>query len=144
MSIEIRRAQSAEDIDQCFALRVEVFVGEQGFPQDTELDQHDPGADHFMAVDLTTGRVIGTARLLKEAESIGRIGRLAISQDMREQGYGRDLMWYVMGWGFRKYSELHVNAQLGVIPFYQKLGFETTGQIFIEEGMPHQLMVQYR
>ncbi len=35
-----------------------------------------------------------------------------------------------------------VHAQTAVIPFYQKLGYELSGEEFIEAGIPHRSMLK--
>ncbi|MDF3145572.1 GNAT family N-acetyltransferase, partial [Streptomyces sp. T21Q-yed] len=47
----------------CFAVRKEVFVGEQGVPEDLEYDAYDTVAVHVLAV-RADGVPLGTGRLL--------------------------------------------------------------------------------
>ena len=70
-------------------VRREVFVVEQGVPEEIEIDEHDPVSIHFLARDAA-GVPIGTARLLPE----GRIGRMAVLALWRRSGVGRALLSY--------------------------------------------------
>ncbi|MGM0356276.1 GNAT family N-acetyltransferase, partial [Streptomyces sp. ECR3] len=61
---EIRVAEDPADREACFAVRKEVFVLEQGVPEDIEYDAHDAGAVHVLALRREDGLPLGTGRLL--------------------------------------------------------------------------------
>ena len=56
-------------------LRREVFVGEQRVPLHEELDHHDAGALHLVAV--RDGAVVGTCRLVASGDTV-KLGRMAV------------------------------------------------------------------
>ena len=64
----MRVAEDPADREACFAVRKEVFVGEQGVPEDLEYDAYDAGAVHVLAV--AAGR--GAARHRPAAARRGR------------------------------------------------------------------------
>lgn len=138
MPITIRPAQSAEDRQGCYDVRMTVFVEEQRVPVEEELDSYDEIADHFVAEE--DGRVVGTARLIDRGDGTGKIGRVAILPDYRGRGLGRDLMWYVMAAAFQRFDTLMLDAQVPVIPFYERLGFEAEGGVFLDAGIEHRKM----
>jgi predicted GNAT family N-acyltransferase len=138
MPITIRAIKDDIDRDGCYAVRDKVFVEEQAVPPWEELDADDETALHFLAED--DGRVVGTARLVDKGDGVGKIGRVAILKEYRSQGVGRDLMWYVMGAAFRKHHMLILDAQVSVIPFYEKLGFDAEGDIFLDANIEHRRM----
>ena len=76
-------------------VRTEVFVREQGVPQELEWDLEDLSALHAVVID-DSGRAIATARLLKHAPGIARIGRMAVLSRHRSQGLGRRLLLTLM------------------------------------------------
>ena len=121
--------------DRLLAVRTAVFVAEQGFPQDLEVDEEDAGAQHFIAeVD---GRAIGTARLTRHAQ----IGRMAVLQPYRNSGVGSQLMTAIIKHaGDTGVERLYLHAQCHAIDFYTRFGFMVSGAIFMEEHMPHQTM----
>jgi predicted GNAT family N-acyltransferase len=138
-SVEVRRAYSKEDIEKCMQIRYQVFVFGQGVPMDIEIDALDKVAMHFlMEVD---GQPIGTARIINKGDGIGKIGRVALLMDKRGMGYGRELMWYLLGTGFRTFHTLVLDSQIQAIPFYEKLGFEPEGDMFEEAGIEHLRML---
>ena len=70
-TVTVRPAGDA-DRAALFALRHEVFVLEQAVPDVLERNEHDPLAEHVVAVDIT-GRVVGTGRVYREgAEGLRR------------------------------------------------------------------------
>ena len=92
----VRVAEDPADREACFAVRKEVFVGEQGVPEDIEYDAHDAGAVHVLAVredglPLGTGRLLyGEAAAAKTGgdPSVGSLGRLAVTREARGLGVG--------------------------------------------------------
>jgi predicted GNAT family N-acyltransferase len=117
-------------------VRREVFVVEQGVPEEIEIDEHDPVSIHFLARDIA-GVPIGTARLLPE----GRIGRMAVLASWRRSGVGRALLSAAMETAReRGNSRLYLHAQVHSIPFYESLGFSVCGDEFDEANLPHREM----
>ena len=49
---EVRVAKAPDDLAACFAVRREVFVGEQNVPVELEYDERDATAVHVLAVAL--------------------------------------------------------------------------------------------
>ncbi|WVQ97907.1 hypothetical protein IAU59_005024 [Kwoniella sp. CBS 9459] len=47
----LKVAETKDEIEACYDIRIEVFSVEQGFPLDTEIDEYDPISVHFL---LTT------------------------------------------------------------------------------------------
>lgn len=142
MAITVRRIADDTERDACYLLRTEVFVEEQGVPPWEELDDYDETAEHFLAEE--DGRVIATARLVDKGEAGGKIGRVAVAQAYRGQGVGRELMLFVMEAGFQTYPVLLLDAQVPVIPFYERLGFVAEGEVFLDAGIPHRRMTRRR
>lgn len=72
------------------------------------------------------------------------IGRVIITKDLRGTGKGADLMRYAMDMAKKHFGgyEIALSAQVPVVPFYEKLGFSTVGEPYIEADMPHVKMVR--
>lgn len=120
---------------QAYAIRHEVFVVEQGVPEEIELDEHDPVSLHVLALGDETP--VGTGRLLDD----GHIGRLAVRQAARGTGVGRAMMLHLMEQAMhRGMAEIVLHAQVQAQPFYVSLGFEPEGDVFNEAGIDHVLM----
>ena len=77
--ITIRRALSQRDIEECFQIRRQIFVVEQGVPSDMERDDNDRTALHFLVVE--DGASVGAARvILKDNGASAKIGRVCVCQ----------------------------------------------------------------
>lgn len=67
-----------------------------------------------------------------------KLERFAVAKEFRKTGYGRLLIERVLSDYADKDVMLH--AQLHATGFYEKFGFAKSGEIFMEEGAPHQEM----
>jgi predicted GNAT family N-acyltransferase len=121
-----------------FALRHEVFVAEQGVPQELEIDEHDKFATHLAA--LSDGHVIGTLRIVHH-ERTAKVGRMAVSASSRKKGIGRELMEFAAATASRDGAdEVILGAQLIAREFYKRLGYVEEGAVFDDAGIPHVTM----
>ncbi|PZG99806.1 GNAT family N-acetyltransferase [Streptomyces sp. NTH33] len=146
---EVRVAEDPADREACFAVRKEVFVVEQGVPQDIEYDAHDAVAVHVLAV-REDGTPLGTGRLLHgEAAaaktggdpSTGSLGRLAVLQDARGLGVGAALVRALEDAArARGLTAVDLHAQTHALGFYERLGYTAYGPEFPDAGIPHRAM----
>jgi predicted GNAT family N-acyltransferase len=60
--VRIRRVSSQQQLKRAFAIRMRVFVREQGVSAEIELDRDDMRATHLLA--LVPGKAVGTARIV--------------------------------------------------------------------------------
>ncbi len=136
--MEIRIA-TKDDLEKVFALRTEVFVGEQHVPPDIEFDNKDGKAIHFIA--LLEGVAVGCARILTEDGS-AHIGRLAVKKSYRNKGVGSSICKFVINYcRLNGYDKIWLNSQLHAVKFYERLGFETHGEPFFEAWIEHIKMI---
>ena len=123
-----------------YAIRHEVFIQEQGVPEEMELDKHDSGADHALAYQK--GQCVATARLVRLDANSAQIGRMAVLSKFRGRGIGAAiLMALVKRAQAQGMSSLILHSQVVAIPFYEKLGFIGQGPIYEEAGLPHRNMM---
>jgi predicted GNAT family N-acyltransferase len=119
------------------AIRLEVFVQEQGVPPELEMDNNDAVCVHAVAYDAS-GTPVGTGRLLPD----GHIGRMAVRKVARGSGVGGLLLQGLMAQAQARGDKTVVlGAQTHAAPFYVKHGFVVRGEEFIEAGIPHVEMV---
>ncbi|WP_329262777.1 GNAT family N-acetyltransferase [Streptomyces pseudovenezuelae] len=146
---EVRVAEDPADREACFTVRKEVFVGEQGVPEDIEYDAYDAVAVHVLAVredgvPLGTGRLLfGDAAAGKTGgdQSVGSLGRLAVTQDARGLGVGAALVRAVEDAArARGLAAVDLHAQTHALGFYERLGYVAYGPGFLDAGMPHRAM----
>jgi predicted GNAT family N-acyltransferase len=121
-----------------YALRHEVFVVEQGVPEELEFDEDDKVATHLAA--LSDGHVIGTLRIVHRGRT-AKVGRMAISASSREKGIGRKLMESAAATASHNGAgQIILGAQLIAREFYKRLGYVEEGAVFNDAGMPHVMM----
>ncbi|QSG06928.1 GNAT family N-acetyltransferase [Halapricum desulfuricans] len=140
MDIEIRTVDAPAGDDPIYrdalSVRTDVFVEEQGVPAEIEVDEHESTATHFVAYD--DGAAIGTARLREPEEAIGKVERLAVRAEYRDDGVGTALMERVEAAAReREFERLRLHSQVRAAPFYASLGYERVGDQFEEAGIPH-------
>jgi predicted GNAT family N-acyltransferase len=121
-----------------YALRHDVFVVEQGVPEELEVDEDDKVAVHLAA--LSDGHVVGTLRILRHGRT-AKIGRMAVSASSRKEGIGRALMEFAAAAASRRGAdEVVLGAQLTACEFYKRLGYVEEGAVFDDAGIPHVMM----
>jgi predicted GNAT family N-acyltransferase len=120
---------------QATAIRMAVFVREQQLPEADEIDAHDPPSIHALA--LGAGRAVGTARLLPDA----RIGRMSVLPEWRRSGVGGLLLERLVAIAAARGDRIvELSAQVYVLDFYARHGFEAFGPIYNDAGIAHQSM----
>ncbi|MEW1775850.1 GNAT family N-acetyltransferase [Streptomyces sp. NPDC086777] len=145
----VRVAEDPADLEACFAVRKQVFVAEQGVPEDLEYDAYDPVAVHVLAV-REDGVPLGTGRLLYGAvaaaktggdPALGSLGRLAVSAEARGLGIGVALVRAIEEAArARGLAAVDLHAQAHALGFYERLGYEPYGVEYEEAGIPHRGM----
>ncbi|MGB5734344.1 MAG: GNAT family N-acetyltransferase [Thiohalocapsa sp.] len=132
----IRRANWEQDQEALRNLRQAVFVREQGVPEALEWDGRDDDSLHLIA-EAGDGMAVGTARMLTS----GQIGRMAVLPEWRDRGIGTRLLAELLRIAHAEDCPARfLNAQIGAMPFYERLGFKAVGDGFDEAGIAHQRM----
>ena len=133
----IRIASWQDEAPILRTIRTAVFIHEQKIPEDLEWDEFDLISMHVLALN-SDGQPIGTARLLPD----GYIGRMAVLKDWRGKGLGSAMLLRMLEeLKNRQMQKAMLNAQTDAIKFYEKFGFQVTGEEFIEAGIPHVKMI---
>lgn len=139
MSSDIVRVSSDDpEFEDAMAVRIAVFVEEQGVPEEIERDEYETESEHFVAY-RNRGRTdaVGTTRL-REKDGVAKIERVAVLQSARGEDWGRKLMEAAEDRAReRGLGEALLHAQTQVQEFYEKLGYQTVGDEFDEAGIPH-------
>lgn len=120
------------DLPAVFALRHEVFVLGQDVPEELERDELDDVSDHVVAVDDST--VVGTGRLLPD----GTIGRMAVREQARGRGVGAAVLARLEQRAReRGLPEVELHAQTHARTFYERAGYRSYGEVYVEAGIDH-------
>ena len=125
-------------IDPSFRnLRIEIFVKEQGVPEENEFDDFDLQVPHL--VIFSDGEAVATGRNIPYGENTVKIGRIAVKKEKRGLHLGEKIVKELL----RKAKEdgaktVKVGAQTHAVGFYEKCGFSLIGTPeYLEENIPH-------
>lgn len=138
-----RRIKTKSDLKKAFYIRKEVFVKEQGVPLEDEFDEFDTldgKCEHILVFHQE--EAVGTGRL-RVVEGQGKLERICILQPYRNLGLGKVIIQTLEE--IAKELELNrvkLHGQTQAEGFYQKFGYQTTSDVFIEDGIPHILMTK--
>jgi predicted GNAT family N-acyltransferase len=137
--MRIARAETATARAACFAVRRAVFIEEQGIDEAEEWDAADQTCVHYLAGDEAAP--LGTARLIARGPE-AKIGRVAVMAQARGSGLGRQIMTHLLAEAQSAgFSTAVLEAQLAVIPFYERLGFLAEGPVYDDgSGILHRVM----
>jgi predicted GNAT family N-acyltransferase len=137
MSVRVQTV-GPEHLAICHAIRHQVFVVGQGVPLDLEVDGLDGQAIHALAT--LDGRPVGTARL-RLAGPDAKAERVAVLAPARGAGIGVALMAHLHGIARASgCARVVLNAQVQVVPFYERLGYAPFGPVFVDAGIDHRAM----
>ncbi|TCS94686.1 GNAT family N-acetyltransferase [Hazenella coriacea] len=132
----LKTVSSPKDLEHAFMVRREVFMLEQKISEEEELDEFDQTAIHLLA--FKDDVPIGTCRMRWINSSIIKAERVAVRKEFRQTGAGRKLMLHLEKVAQQQGAQaIMLNAQVQVVPFYQKLGYQPTGAPFYEAGIEH-------
>jgi len=138
VTVETRCARDVAEREAAVELRRRVFCEEQGVSRADELDGHDGGAIHLVAVE--GGAVIGTCRLLLRGTTC-QLSRMAVDANARGRGVGGALLRAAETEG-RATGARHIalHAQLHAQHLYASYGYVPYGARFMEAGIEHVAM----
>ncbi len=129
---------SSRELLACFRLRSDVFVVEQNcvYP---DIDDKDLEAHHLLLLD--SGKLMGYCRILPPGLSYKEpsVGRVVVKPSERGKNLGRELMKQSIHQTRELYQnqDIVISAQRYLEKFYTGLGFESEGEGYDEDGIPH-------
>lgn len=139
MNIDVKKASSPAEMQQCWAIRTKVFVDGQQVPLHEDRDGKDQDSEHYLL--FIDAQAVGVARV-RFIERCAKIERVAILDEYQGLGLGKAIMQQIL-------ADLHQNpaviaaklsAQTQAIPFYEKLGFRVCSEEYLDANIPHKDM----
>lgn len=129
----------SEDYQQAVSLRDAVLRKPLGLHYTKEQLEAEQDSWHLVC---KMGKIIvGSVILKPETDKVIRMRQFAVQEDLQGQGIGRFLSENCEQMAKQAgYSEMLLHARESVIPFYQKLGFQSEGDRFLEVTLPHYKM----
>jgi ElaA protein len=135
---------STHTLYEILALRQTVFVVEQNCPY-LDCDGKDLESWHLMGRDAQ-GALMCYTRLLPKGLSYDdyvSIGRVLSSLEVRGTGAGKILMEESIRVCRQLFGNeaIKIGAQSYLLKFYEGFGFRSTGEEYLEDGIPHTKMI---
>nr|WP_298923489.1 GNAT family N-acetyltransferase [uncultured Allomuricauda sp.] len=134
---------SNTELYQLMRLRSEVFVVEQDCIYQ-DLDNKDQKALHVLGVK--NQNVVAYTRVFMPGDYFKNtsIGRVVVEKEERKFGYGKVIMEASLEEIKKRFPEssIELSAQTYLIKFYNDLGFKTSGEEYLEDGIPHIRMIK--
>ena len=132
-----------DHMDEIAPIRREVFGFEQGWTDDILFDETDETAIQAVVYkDINRTIPVGVGRLQKlEIDGDYKIGRIAVKKEERGQGYGDFIVRMLVDKGLMMGADrVLVGAQPHAVSFYEKIGFRSVGDTYVEAGIVHTVM----
>lgn len=131
-------ALNTEQLYKILSARMQVFILEQNCIY-LDIDGKDQDSYHLFATE--NNQIIAYARLIPPGISYKEpsIGRVLVLPNYRRTGIGYMLMQKAIAHLQKVYAdhEICISAQSYLINFYQSLGFQTEGEAYLEDDIPH-------
>ncbi len=116
-------------------VRNQVFVIEQGFIE--EFDDIDNIATHLVMYEMENP--VSTCRIyFNNSKQAFVIGRIAVIKEYRGQNIGARILNEAENY-IRQHNgkSASLSAQVRVVTFYEKQGYQKQGMIYLDENVPH-------
>lgn len=138
--INVLSANEPKLLELVMRIRREVFIDEQGVPEEIEVDEYEEQSHHFLAT--VDGAPAGAGRM-RTKKSYAKFERIATLQEFRGAGVGRAIMEFMQSFAREKYPQYlpAMHAQRDAIGFYLKLGWVEVGEVFYEADIPHRVLI---
>ena len=134
---------SRDELYAILQLRSEVFVVEQDCVYQ-DIDGKDDKAVHVLG--YKDDQLIAYTRIFKPGAYFEQasIGRVLVKENQRKFKYGYDLMNASIEAVEKYFDEqtIKISAQVYLKNFYNNLGFIEQGETYLEDGIPHMVMVK--
>jgi predicted GNAT family N-acyltransferase len=125
--------------EQACQLRDEILRKPLGLSLYDEDLQAESTFYHYGIFDEDT--IIACVVAVPDTGSLVQIRQMAVARDHRSKGVGTHLMQYIEESLLKKgFSNFFLNARREAVSFYQKLGYRTIGDEFLEVSIPHRKM----
>jgi len=134
---------SVSELYKILRLRAEVFIVEQACIYQ-DIDDKDQKAFHV--IGYKKNEIVAYTRIFNTGDYFenASMGRVVVSEKERKYGYGHDLIEKSIE-GIKEVfntEKIKISAQCYLDNFYQKHGFKQIGEEYLEDGIPHIVMIR--
>jgi len=136
--MKVMVAETEQERNDVYNVRRQVFIIEQGVPEEIEVDDKEAESIHFIAYDKE--QAVGAGRLRVEGLQ-GKAERVCVLSEQRGKGIGVEIMR-----GMERYClenglhTLKLNAQIQAESFYKRIGYTTVSDTFYDANILHVTM----
>ncbi|MGX7244625.1 GNAT family N-acetyltransferase [Enterococcus quebecensis] len=122
------------------SIRHQVFMMEQGVPSEIEIDKYEAACIHFVLYG-DNNEVIATCRLLPLENGMIKLQRMAVQKEFRGKDYGRLIVENAELFSKKQgYNTITLGAQTTALGFYERMGYVTEGEKFLDADIEHYKM----
>jgi predicted GNAT family N-acyltransferase len=140
--MRVDKVTNEAGLQEAFRIRREVFVEEQGVPLADEFDHYESQAEHILVFHEAEEAPVGTARL-RVVDGWAKLERICLLAPYRSNGLGSVIISTLEAMAAEQgLPDAKLHGQKQAEGFYQKLGYETKSPVFMEDGIPHVIMVK--
>ena len=134
---------TVDELYEALKLRCAIFVIEQNCNYQ-DMDDKDQGSYHLLGYE--DNKLVAYARILPKGLSYkeASIGRVVVDKNFRGKNAGKELMKRAIEDAMELFgtNEIVISAQCYLEKFYESFGFQSIGEDYIEDGIPHKIMVK--
>jgi predicted GNAT family N-acyltransferase len=103
---------------------------------DLDLERNDV---HFIATQ--NQQIVGCLLLRPMTKPLIKMRQVAVDTAQQKRGVGQNLVLAAEDYAHKNgFLNIELSSRAIAVPFYQKLGYQTTGQPYVEVTLPHQKM----
>jgi ribosomal protein S18 acetylase RimI-like enzyme len=140
MTLEVRLiAHGSPDYAEMVTLRRRILRAPLGL--DFTPEQLAAERDDLLVGAYEDGQLVGCLLMTPHGERALHMRQVAVDADRQGGGIGRELVRFAEQLALeRGYTEIELHARETAVAFYLKLGYEVTGEPYIEVTLPHRTM----
>lgn len=124
---------------QMVKLREEILrkpLGLHFTPEELEKEKKD-----LLMAAYEDDQLLGCCMLVEEDPQTVRLRQMAVLNDLQGKGVGKALMTFAENLARdRGYKNITMHARKNAVGFYEKMGYQTKGEEFVEITIPHFVM----
>lgn len=126
--IKISSPKTREEFKAYYDLRYKVLREPWGMQRGSEKDDYEPISDHYMAIDESTGELVGVVKLFEKEPGLGWFSHLAVKDSWQRKGVGKLLLTFIEEKAKEKgYKALGCLSRLNTTAFFEKEGYAVAG-----------------
>lgn len=143
LELTVHFVQTAQQLEDAYFVRNEVFVKEQGIPLPIEQDSYNEDSRHIVAYHMENPIAAGRIRIINS--TVAKVDQISVLPEFRLQQVGVRMMQVL-----EKYAINHpestaidtivVYAQAHAVPFYERQNYQITSPEFIDGGAAYRAM----